>query len=254
MTSRYTLALAGGCVALMGAVFGLSWTLAGPIAAVLYTFLLVVGAGFMPAFILLVGPSFPGSMRSIFGKLQWVLAAVAYDVPFLVEHEHGWELHVGRKRTDTNGRGRYDVYINDSWQTIEGGEDNMTVLGWRPFGIIRNKHEDTWEAVRADSVAETNRSETAVGDGGQTTVSRGGYEARTPPPVDGVDGEWLVDLTRVYSVGLQMIGDIAVIERAEEIMTRSEAQDSAVNGYEPIIATAIGLILGVGTAWAMYGA
>jgi len=254
MIDRTAAVGAGAAIGLLAVVFAASWTLAGPIAAILYTFLLVFGAGFMPAFVLLGGPSFPGSVRGIVGKLQWILAAVAYDVPFLVEHDHGWELHVGRQETQPDGRKQYEVYINDSWQPIAGGEDNMTVLGWRPFGVIRNKHDDTWEAVRADSAAETSRDDIAVGDGGRTSKSRGGYEARSPPPVTGVDGEWLVDLTRIYGVGLQMIGDIAVIERAEEIMTRAEAKDSAVNGYEPIIATAIGLVLGVGTAWAMYGA
>lgn len=241
-------------VGLIALVAYVSWRFGGPITTVLYTLLFLTGLLLIPTSIYLGGPSFPGGLRKLFGKLQWILGAVAYDVPFLVQHETGWKLHPGRTRTDPDGHEGYEVQINGDWHPIEGGITNMTVLGWRPFGILRWKSDRTLVDARADIVAENKRADIMIGDGGSGQTERGGYVERKMPGISGRDGRWLVDLKRVYSVGVQMIGDIEILERTEEVMARKDAQEGAFSGWEPIIATAIGLVLGVGTAYMMLAA
>lgn len=229
--------------------FYLTWQIAGPIDAIAYAFFLLVGALWLPTTILLGAPSFPRSFRALFGKGQWILAAVAYDVPFLVQRRTKWELCPGRETSQG-----HEVYVDDEWHPIEAGEENMTVLGWRPFGILRYKDDRTFLDERADTKADRIRgdSRASATDGG-TTVERGGYTEGSPPPVSGVDGRWLIDLKRVYSRGIKRIGDIDIIEKAEEVTRRKEAGSSPMDGWQPIIGSLVGLVLGVATGYVLLG-
>lgn len=231
-------------------VLRFAWYNAGPIATILYGFLFLVGLTWLPVIIYFGAPSFPGTMRSIFGKGHWILAAVAYNVPFLVQHETGWQLHLGRENGD-----QYEVYINGDWHPIADGLGNMTVLGWRPFGILRWKDDKrTLVGVRADTRAEHERNETALSlpDGGDTGA-RAGYSEAAPPAVSGDDGRWLVDLKRAYSQGMRKIGDIDVIEKAEEVARRKQAGSGRMDGWQPIIGSLVGLVLGVATGYVLLG-
>lgn len=210
-----------------------SFILAGPISTALYAFLFLMGALGIPTTVMFLSPSFTRGFRSAFGKLHFIMGQVTYGGGFLVEFDNRWEMCPTRA-TD-NG---IEVYIEDEWRGPVTGEENMSVLGWQRFGVLRNKEDDTYEAIRYDGAAT---------DGG-TGVERGGH-SEVPPPTN-TDG-LVFDLKRIWSAGLQKIGDIGLIEKAEEVAMRNEAKDGMTSGWEPIIGAFVGLLLGTGTAYVL---
>lgn len=249
---RYAVPAAAIIIALIlgVVVFRTAWRMVGPVATIFYLVLYVLGVGFMPGIILFGAPSFPSILRRVFGKGEWVLASVAYNVPFLVQRRTNWELDLGRETDDG-----YEVYIDGAWHPVDG-DSNMTVLGWQPFGILRYKDDRAFVDERADARAQDLREETAVSvaDGGTTgPAERGGMREATQPAITGLDGQWLVDLKRVYSRGVKRIGDIALIEKAEEVTRRKQAGSDTLEGWEPIIGSLVGLVLGLVTGYVMLG-
>lgn len=219
-------------IGLLG-VAALSFVLAGPIATVLYAFLFLMGAVGIPTTVMFLSPSFTRGFRSAFGKLHFIMGQVTYGGGFLVEFDNRWEMCPTRKTDDG-----IEVYIEEEWRGPVTGEENLSVLGWQRFGVLRNKDDDTYEAIRYDGAAT---------DGG-SGATRGGH-SEVPPPAN-TDG-WVLDLKRIWSRGLQKIGDIGLIEKAEEVAMRNEAKDGMTTGWEPIIGAFIGLLLGTGTAYVL---
>lgn len=213
-----------------------SWRHAGPIATVVYAFLFLFALTFFPVLIGLLGGSLPGASKV--GKLHIILGQFAYGRGVLLQLEDRFEWVPATSD---------EFYFDGEWHEINGGETNWSVVGWRPFGIIRYKEGETFESVRVDTTAGGPQRP----DGG--TVKRGGFEEATPPAETGLDGKWVLDLKRMYSHGLKKIGDIEVIEKAEEIATRRNAEDSITSGWEPIIGSVVGLIIGLATGYVMLG-
>lgn len=252
-------ALSVGALVGIFTVLFLSWNLAGPIDTIVYAYLFVFGASFLPTAVLLGAPSFPRSLKSIFGKLHFTLGQMAFGVGYLVQREDRWEMCPGT---------RDEVYVDGMWHDIEGGKTNLSVLGWKPFGILRYKTEQTLKEERVefeerrtkdrsiDEIATANVSE-LVSDGGQgtprPTVERAGIKEQAPHPSAVGRDEWLIDLKRLFNRGLKKFGDIALIEKAEEVTMRAEAQSSKVDGMEAIVGSIVGLILGLMTGYVMLG-
>ncbi len=161
---------------------------------------------------------------------------------------------------------RDEVFVDEEWHEIEGGQTNLSVLGWKPFGILRFKTDETLREERVEfedrpqqdwSVDEIATAEVSelVSDGGQSrpTIERAGVEEIVPKRSDVGSNEWLIDLKRVYNRGLKKIGDISIIEKAEEVTMRAEARGSKVDGMEAIVGSIVGLILGLATGYVMLG-
>lgn len=222
-------------LSLLGAVlfFFLVWT-RGVVEAIVYEFLFFFCIAFFPALIGLLGNAVPNSV----GKLHIVLGAFAFNHHYLVERENRWEWCPGD---------RGQVYIDDEWHDVTGLE-NYSVLGWRPFGILRYKDDETWADKRVDQKALRNRdtleSDPST-DGGTVTVERGGWEEADRPTISGVDGTWLLDLKRIYSRGIKKIGDIELIETAEEVIERGQVKESRMGNWGPFVETVVGLTLGI---------
>lgn len=255
----WTVKVIAGLSVLAGvfAVLSLSWIFAGPISTIVYVMLFVFGASFLPTAVLLGAPSFPRSLKSVFGKLHFTLGQMAFEVGYLVQREDRWEMCPGT---------RDEVFIDDRWHEIEGGKTNLSVLGWKPFGILRYKTEETLQEERVD-LEQTPRQDMSindiasadvsqiVGDGGRETptIERAGIPEHPPKPSVVGEGEWLIDLKRVFNRGLKKFGDISVIEKAEEVTMRKEAKSSSVSGMEAIIGSIVGLVLGLATGYVMLG-
>lgn len=204
----------------------------GIVATILYAFLFVMSAILFPMAIGLFGSAVP----NFIGKLHLILGAVAFDHHYLVQRENHWDWCPG-------DRGR--VWIDGEWHEIsEESQSNYSVLGWRPFGILRYKEDSTWTEYRADTKATKNRG-TAETDGGRSGVERGGIKEATPPAVTGIDGTWVLDLKRVYSRGIKKIGDVELIETAEEVIERGEVGGGRLSGTSPLVENMAMLILGV---------
>lgn len=230
-----------------GAVLYVSVRFAGILDTIVYAMLFVVGATFVPVTILLFGPSFPQSLRKMFGKGNFILGQLAFGTGILVQHERKWQMHPAR-RTDDD---MLQVHVDGEWHDIPNDE-HLTILGWQPFGIVFWKDEDTLLEERIDFAAEVNREEhPAAADGGQTSIKRGGYEQVRPPTEETPDDTWIIDLKRVWSRGLQKYGDIGLIEKVEEITMRNEAKSGHIDGYEPIVGSIVGLIIGLITGYVM---
>lgn len=208
----------------------------GLLDAIIYSFLFVFSAALFPVMINLLGGSTPNSV----GKLHLLLGAVAFDHHYLVQRAHGWEWCPGE-------RGR--VWIDDEWHELEG-EENYSVLGWRPFGILRYKDEDTWTKQRADQAGlskrpSATRERDPSADGGAPVVERGGIREVERPVISGLDGTWLLDLKRIMTNGVRKIGDVELIETAEEIIERSQVDDGRMSNAGPVVETVGGILLGV---------
>lgn len=223
-----TLAAFGGGVYLSYRLFGLFDT-------VVYTVLFLGTLTFLPAFIGLFGGATP--MTATLSKLHILFGQVALGTGYLVDMGDEYQWCTGTRER---------VYIDGEWHDIEGGHDNRSVLGWRPFAILRYKDEETLLDVRSDSVAEVGRT---TSDGG--TVERAGFAELGQDAISGDGQRWELDLKRVFSRGIRKMGDIELIETAEEVAEREEAKKSRVSGYEPIIASAVGIVLGAGIGWVM---
>lgn len=240
--------------AIAGGVLYLSWRLSGLVDTIVYAFLFLVGVSFIPTTILFLGPSFPRSFKAIFGKLHFMLGQIAFGTGYLVQRTDKWEMCPGSKDR---------VFIDDEWHEIDGGQTNFSVLGWKRFGVLRYKTEETLKEERVDNTRQrewsleeiTNASTTElVGDGGNThQITRGGYTELMPDMASLRSNEWLIDLKKVYSKGLKKIGDIDLIEKAEEIQMRKEAKSSRAGGWEPVIGSIVGLIIGVATGYVLLG-
>lgn len=208
----------------------------GLVAAIVYTMLFGFAATLFPIGIALLGSAVPNSV----GKLHMLLGAVAFDHHYLVQREHGYEWCPGEK-----GR----VWIDEQWHDIKG-EDNYSVLGWRPFGILRYKDGETWAQKRADQAGLSARPSAArerdpTADGGSKVVERGGVKEIARPVISGLDGTWLLDLKRVYTNGIRKIGDVELIETAEEVIERSQVDDGKMSNAGPLVETIGGLFLGI---------
>jgi len=204
--------------------------------AIIYTMLFGFAATLFPVGINLFGSATPNSV----GKLHLLLGAVAFDHHYLVQREHGWEWCPG-------DRGR--VWIDDEWHDV-GGEENYSVLGWRPFGILRYKDPDTWSDKRADTAGmqqrpSATRERDPSTDGGAPVIERGGIREVERPAISGLDGTWLLDLKRVMSNGVRKIGDVELIETAEEIIERAQVDDSRMGNAGPLVETILGVFLGI---------
>lgn len=232
-TAKTVLALAAIFGAIVGVLY-LSWRMAGPIATVVYTFLFVFFFFFFPALIGIVGASTPFS--ETVSKLHIILTQFAFGTGYLVQREDKWEWCPGTSEK---------VFVDGQWHPIEGGGENLSILGWRPFGILRYKDDETYSNVRADTVAEQQRGATA--DGG--TIKRAGLQEAAQPGVSGQDGTWLIDLKRAVSGGVRRIGDIEMIEVAEEIIERGEVKTSRSSYWAPVIGTIVGTIIGIFTGY-----
>jgi len=219
-------------LAAVSVVLYLSYLYNGAVATAVYAFVFLVCATGLPMAISLLGDGVPFS--TALGRGHIVLGAFAFGTHYLVQREDGYEWCPGDEQ---------QVYIDGEYHPVSGRE-HMSVLGWRPFGILRYKDDDTWAPIRGDTDA-TDGDEQAVSDGG-AAVERGGYEQTERPIVSGVDGDWLVDLKKLYTPGLLSFGDIDVIEVAEQIIERGQVNAEQLGGsYRPFIETVVGLILGL---------
>ena len=226
--------------AIGGAAFGLvgvSYVYAGPVATIVYAFLFLFGLFGMPALITLGAPSFPDSMRKAIGGLHVILGQAALGVGYLVQYDDRYEVHPGTKDR---------IWIDGNWREIESGKTNLKILGWQPFGMVRFKQYDTLEDERVDPATQSRA------DGG--TEERGGFEGVPPDPsVSGLDGEWLVDLKLVVTSGVRKMGDIDVLEKAEEIIMRKESRGGRMEGREALMGSIVGLVLGIATGYFLLG-
>lgn len=248
---------------LIGGVLYLSYQLAGPIATIAYTVLFLVSATFVPTLVFLKVPPMLGFLKNLFGKSHFVLGQVAYGVGVLVQGHREWHLRPGRKRN-----GAYEVYLNGEWQPIDD-DGNVSILGWKPFIVTTTKDEYTFDDVRVDDefeqrardqgpsaadIANTDVSQLVQDGGGRALnegVERGGFEERPITAADLSEDTWLVDLKRLYARGLEQVGDINLIEKAEEITMRNDARSGVASGWEVQIGLAVGLLIGVATGYVM---
>jgi hypothetical protein len=216
------------------------WVTVGPVDTIVYSIAFGFGLTFLPGLVLFGAPSFPGFLQRGLGGLYWVLGATAFGATYLVQRAGGrFELWPGTRER---------VFIHGTWHDIVGGQENLQILGWQPFGFVLEKADQTLEEARVDpkALAQTQT------DGG-SSVERGGYAQRPPDASISGDETWLVDLKRVYSRGLQKIGDIEVIERAEEIATREESQRGRSSQWSAVIGSIVGLIIGIITGVVFLG-
>lgn len=228
-------------VLLNGAIVGvgyLSWTLAGPFATFVYAFLFLFAMTFIPGLVFMFGNAMPGS--AMLGTLNLILGAFAFGRHVLVQTEKGWRWCPAREEA---------IWLDGEWHDLEGGLEHWSVLGWRPFAVARFKTDETLEDVRVDTRAErqTGRDGT-VADGGAT--ERGGQTAAAPPIRSGDGGSWVVDLTRLFTPGLKKIGDIELIETAEEIKMREESgEGGGLSWWQPLVHGTVGIALGCGVGY-----
>lgn len=232
-------ALVGSMLGVLAALY-ITFRLAGAFATILYVFLFVMFLTLAPLLINLLGNAMPGS--TMMGRGHIILGAFAFNNHYLVDRGTRWEWCPGDEDR---------VYIDEEWHDIDGGLENKSVLGWRPFGILRYKDDDeTLQEVRVDEKALSLRDRDAdvTADGG--SIERGGYHQQEKDIVSGVDGTWLVDLKRVYSRGVKKIGDIEIIETAEEIIERGQINDSKLGLDNPTVTFFASLVFGVITGFA----
>jgi len=228
--------LLGFVIATVVAILALSVVLAGIIATVVYAFVFLMSLTFLPLLISLLGNALPGS--AALGKGHIVLTAFAFDHHYLVDMGDRWEWCPGDEDS---------VYIEGRHIEIDGDTSKRSVFGWRPFGILRYKDADTYGDIRVDEAALSQRTDAAA-DGGTRTLERGGFREADRPIETGLDGKWIVDLKRVFNRGVSKIGDIDIIETAEEIVERGQVNDGRLQTMSPaitfFIATAFGVAVG----------
>lgn len=237
-----------------GAVGGV-WYLAGALDAVIYALLFIGGAALVPVGILMFAPSLPRAIAAPLGRGMWILQQVVYGTGYLVEFDSEYRACPG-----DDG----EVYIDGEWHNVDGMED-MTVLGWKPFGTLRYKDDDTLSRERVDN--EINEPATDGGSspgaadiatmnlddvmattvrGKDQTRTRGGYtDFGLPERAD----NWVLDLKTVYNSGLKKIGDIANIEQSEEVAMREDAKEGVTSGNEVLIGSVVGLLLGIASGY-----
>jgi hypothetical protein len=226
------------------AVLWLSVRYNGILSTIVYAFAFTFTLALFPIIVALFGGSTPGG--GLIAKLHIALQAFAFNNHYLVEFDDKYEWCPGEEDR---------VYINGEWHDIDGGLDNKTVLGWRPFGLLRYKCDGTLVGERADRKALKQRAggtSDPTADGGQ--VQRGGYERATRPEESGVDGTWLLNLERVYTRGVQKMGDIELIETAEEIIERGQVDDGTMASWGPVVTYLVSLVIGIITGYLFFAA
>lgn len=225
--------ISAGVVGAVVLVFLLLVQSRGAVNATVYAFLFIFSAALFPTLIGLFGNAVP--LSESIGKLHITLGALAFDHHYLVQRENKWEVCPGE-------RGR--VHIDEEWHDVEGLE-NYSRLGWRPFGILRYKDSETWKDQRADRKAKELRGETATDGGDSEVVERGGWVQTSEPVKTGRTGKWLLDLKRAYTRGMEKMGDIELIETAEEVIERGEVDEkNRLGGWKETIEVFGGLLLG----------
>lgn len=239
--ARKPLLAIGVLVALILVEWGLVLWL-GIVNAIVYSFVFLVGAAFLPFFIALAGADLP--LNAAIGRVHILLGAIAFNHHYLVDMGDKWEWCPGEEER---------VYIEGEWYNIDGGFENRSVLGWRPFGILRFKDDDTYREIRADTKAERDRrGRGTTTDGGVVEITRGGYDEAEKPLKTGTDGIWVVDLKRLFARGVRKFGDVELVETAEEIIERGEVTQSTFEGWRPLIGTIMGLFLGCGFGYMLF--
>jgi len=237
-----------------GAVGGV-WYLAGAVDAVVYTVLFIAGAALVPVGILMFAPSLPHAIGAPLGRGMWILQQVVFGTGYLVEFDSEYRACPG-----DDG----EVYIDGEWHDVNGMED-MTVLGWKPFGTVRFKDDDTLSRERVDNeinepatdggsapgaadiaTMELDDVMTPVDSGEEKKRTRGGYtDFGLPERAD----NWVLDLKAVYNSGLKKVGDIANIEKSEEVAMREDAKEGVTSGNEVLIGSVVGLLLGIASGY-----
>lgn len=231
--SRYAqtaLAAAG-----VGLVLALVVVLIGVVDTILYSLVFVLGVAAVPGLMFVFRGNLPTGIGSMVAGIEVLLGQAALGHGYLVQTDDGWQICTGD---------RQGYYLDGTYHEISG-DQNRSRLAKRPFAVVRHKDDDTWTDLRADASAAA-QDVLPDSDG---THDRGGFDGASPPTDSGLDGRWVVDLTRVFTRGVRKIGNIEPIETAEEIAMRDEASDSRVEGWEPVIASVLGLIIGIATGW-----
>lgn len=237
-----------GIFAVAALVLRQSWLWAGPLATIVYTLAFLVGASLIPMTVAMLGDMAPAAL----GKFEFILGQLAFGRGWLVQHDRDWEMHPGREV-----QGQEQVFIDDDWHAVDDAQ-NQTILGWQPFGILLSKSRDTLVEHRADPVADAiaDRDPTRP-DGGEAAVQRGGVKQVDRPGVDldpDVDPDnWLLDLKRYWSPGLEQMGDITLIEKIEEVTMRKEAVPDRNEARNMVIGSLIGVVLGAATGYVAMG-
>jgi len=241
-STKFTAAKWLGILILSAATIGvlyLSVQLAGILSTLVYAGLFSVGLFGVPMFILFKFTDMAGG--GLLGKLHFLLGQFAFWTGVLVQRGDQHEMCPGRKTAEG-----YEAYIDGEWQQV-ADDHNVSILGMRPFIYGTDKDSRSFSEKRVDPKAEV----AAKSDGG-TTVTRAGIDEVPPDAsVSGDDGEYLVDLKRLFDGGLKRVGDIALIEKAEEIEQRNQSKQSLSDKYSTVIGSIVGLVLGIVTGYAM---
>jgi hypothetical protein len=197
-------------------IFVLALSLAGVIAAIVYTLLFVVGATAVPVFVLLLRDAMP----DLVGTLLVALGSLAAGEAWLVQHDGEWRIHPGRTLD-----GESQVWLANEWRPV-ADTTHQTRLAWQPFGLLWSK--ESVAGTRADAPAET------VTDGGQSSTA----------------GGWTVGMHQWLSAGLMRIGDIAMLSEIEEVTARKASESGGSTARGALIGSIVGLILGIMTGYA----
>lgn len=234
-TFRFKAAVAGfvllvGAGLLVRAMLG--WF--GPVDTVIYVLAFGIAATAVPLLVLFFGSIMP--LSTGLGKLHLILAHVAYRYPYLLDVGDRWEYAPGKED---------QVWIDGRYYDIVSGQENRSVLGWRPFGIVLDKTRVKLKEARRDIEA------LQMTDGG--SVERAGYEERVPPKSRLNRTDWLLDLKRVFSRGVKRFADIDIIETTEEVTQREESQTGSFTMFRGIIGVLLGFAVGATATYAMLG-
>lgn len=253
----------------------LSYQLAGPLDTIVYAILFSLCFGLAPILIGILGQTAP--MSGSLGKSHFVLGQMAAGAGWLVQLEDRWEMCPGDSEK---------FWLDGDWYEVDEGRTNLTVLGWKPFGITWCKTKDALNEARVDP--------SAIADGGVQEVTRGGVQAATPDydhdfqcsaceesveigdqfcancgnviDIESVtdaatsssiqafeSDSWLVALNRLYRTGLAQIGNTDLIETAEEQTMLDEVGTGTVSEWSTVIGGIIGVTLGVVAGYVMLG-
>lgn len=214
---------------------GWLWVTIGPIMTIASVVVALISAFLIPVTVLLFGPSFPGFLRGFFGTTHWFLGQLVYGSTYLVEVDDEYHLCPGSAE-------RY--YLDGEWHDIDAGQSNRSVILGMPFGLINHKEETTFEDLRQDAIDTR-------ADGGATR-KRGSIKEFDGGGV--ADEKWQIDLVRLGADGLLEAGDARIIEEAEMDQLEEIASGSRLDGWKPMIAMLVGIIMGALTGLLMTGA
>jgi hypothetical protein len=254
-------------IAVPSVIFYLSWNISGPISTIVYSILFLLCFGLAPILIGIFGQTVPGA--GSLGKAHFVLGQFAAGTGWLVQLDDRYEMCPGD---------REKFWYDGDWYEVPEGQTNLTVLGWKPFGMTWFKTDDDLREARVDPRGVT--------DGGMQTVQRGGVRGAEPNiqqdfecvacekpvevgmehcpscgvPIDAgseIDAAtssqiqrfqpdtWLVSLHRLYRTGLGRIGNTDLIETAEEQTMLDEVGSGTVSEWSTVIGGIIGVTLGI---------